>query len=220
MAVVTATDKAAAAVTTVAAAVVVAVDAAEAVAVAVAADVVGSGGATANRQESPGVRIAPKTANRCRWCPARACWKCTPTATASSAIPDNNYTRERTDPFVPGTMIEKFGLREGVLHQRHGAAASPRQQGPRLQEIARRRRHAARRLHERQDVRRADADQPRVVAAAGNRPRAAHHAGDGPAHAAGQGPAGADRRPAAHRQDDPAAAHQPTASRPTIPTSS
>ena len=29
--------------------------------------------------------------------------------------PETNYSRERTDPFVPGTMIEKFGLREGVL---------------------------------------------------------------------------------------------------------
>ena len=48
--------------------------------------------------------------------------------------PSTNFTRERTDPFVPGTMIEKFGLREGVLitgmvqHHR-------KQQGPRLREI-------------------------------------------------------------------------------------
>src|SRR5688572_3629001 len=26
--------------------------------------------------------------------------------------PATNFTRERTDPFVPGTMIEKLGLRE------------------------------------------------------------------------------------------------------------
>ena len=48
--------------------------------------------------------------------------------------PSTNFTRERTDPFVPGTMIEKFGLREGVLIsgmvQRHR-----KQQGPRLKEI-------------------------------------------------------------------------------------
>ncbi len=48
--------------------------------------------------------------------------------------PATNFTRERTDPFVPGTMIEKFGLREGVLIsgmvQRHR-----RGQGPRLKEI-------------------------------------------------------------------------------------
>ncbi len=29
--------------------------------------------------------------------------------------PTNNYQRERTDPFVPGTMIDKYRLREGVL---------------------------------------------------------------------------------------------------------
>jgi transcription termination factor Rho len=48
--------------------------------------------------------------------------------------PATNFTRERTDPFVPGTMIEKFALREGVLItgmvQRHR-----RGQGPRLKEI-------------------------------------------------------------------------------------
>ena len=48
--------------------------------------------------------------------------------------PDNNYSRERTDPFVPGTMIEKYGLRQGVMinamvqHHR-------KQQGPRVREI-------------------------------------------------------------------------------------
>lgn len=48
--------------------------------------------------------------------------------------PKNNWTRERTDPFVPGTMIERFGLREGLLinalvqHNR-------RQEGPRVREI-------------------------------------------------------------------------------------
>ena len=48
--------------------------------------------------------------------------------------PATNFTRELTDPFVPGTMIEKFGLREGLLIsgmvQRHR-----KQQGPRLREI-------------------------------------------------------------------------------------
>jgi transcription termination factor Rho len=48
--------------------------------------------------------------------------------------PKNNYDRERTDAFVPGTMIEKFGLREGVLI--HGIAQQNRKlQGPRLKEI-------------------------------------------------------------------------------------
>lgn len=47
---------------------------------------------------------------------------------------ENNYSRERTDPFVPGTMIERFRLRQGVLikglMQHHR-----KQQGPRLREI-------------------------------------------------------------------------------------
>ena len=48
--------------------------------------------------------------------------------------PGNNYVREMTDPFVPGSMIEKYGLREGVLIN---GMVQPgrRQQGPRLREI-------------------------------------------------------------------------------------
>jgi transcription termination factor Rho len=47
---------------------------------------------------------------------------------------ENNYQRERSDPFVPGTMIEKFRLREGVMVS---GMMQPgrRQQGPRLKEI-------------------------------------------------------------------------------------
>jgi transcription termination factor Rho len=48
--------------------------------------------------------------------------------------PATNYSRERTDPFVPGTMIDKFRLREGVLI--HGMVQPGRRQtGPRLREI-------------------------------------------------------------------------------------
>lgn len=46
----------------------------------------------------------------------------------------NNYARERTDPFVPGTMIDKFGLRPGVM-VRGMVQPARRQQGPRLREI-------------------------------------------------------------------------------------
>ena len=48
--------------------------------------------------------------------------------------PANNYSRERTDPFVPGTMIERFNLREGALIT---GMVQPgrRQQGPRLREL-------------------------------------------------------------------------------------
>lgn len=48
--------------------------------------------------------------------------------------PGSNFTRERTDPFVPGTMIEKYGLREGLLLQ--GMVQRHRKgQGPRLKEL-------------------------------------------------------------------------------------
>lgn len=48
--------------------------------------------------------------------------------------PDNNFTRDRSDPFVPGTMIEKFGLREGVMI-RGMVQPGRRHQGPRIREI-------------------------------------------------------------------------------------
>ncbi len=48
--------------------------------------------------------------------------------------PGSNYLRQLTDPFVPGSMIDKYGLREGVLV--HGMVQpGRRQQGPRLREI-------------------------------------------------------------------------------------
>lgn len=48
--------------------------------------------------------------------------------------PDANYIRQLTDPFVPGSMIEKFSLREGVLLT--GLIQPGRkQQGPRVKEI-------------------------------------------------------------------------------------
>ncbi len=48
--------------------------------------------------------------------------------------PAATYVRQMTDPFVPGSMIEKYALREGVLV--HGLVQpGRRQQGPRLREI-------------------------------------------------------------------------------------
>ncbi len=48
--------------------------------------------------------------------------------------PDTNFLRARSDPFVPGTMIDKFQLREGLLIS--GMVQQNRkQQGPRLREI-------------------------------------------------------------------------------------
>jgi len=48
--------------------------------------------------------------------------------------PANNYARERTDPFVPGTMIERYGLREGLM-VRGMIQRFRRGQGPRLREV-------------------------------------------------------------------------------------
>ena len=48
--------------------------------------------------------------------------------------PDNNYSRERTDPFVPATMIDRFRLREGVTVKAK-VQQGRRQQGPRVREI-------------------------------------------------------------------------------------
>ena len=47
---------------------------------------------------------------------------------------ETNYVRERTDPFVPATMIERYRLREGVFLKVQ-AQAGRRQQGPRVREI-------------------------------------------------------------------------------------
>ena len=46
----------------------------------------------------------------------------------------NSYNRERSDPFVPGTMIERYGLRQGIMIKGTVQPAR-RQQGPRLREI-------------------------------------------------------------------------------------
>ena len=48
--------------------------------------------------------------------------------------PDNNYSRERTDPFVPATMIDRFRLREGNTITAK-VQQGRRQQGPRVREI-------------------------------------------------------------------------------------
>jgi transcription termination factor Rho len=48
--------------------------------------------------------------------------------------PDNNYVRERTDPFVPAQMIDRYRLREGVFIKGQ-VQPGRRQQGPRVREI-------------------------------------------------------------------------------------
>ncbi len=49
--------------------------------------------------------------------------------------PAGDYVRQLTDPFVPGSMIQKYGLREGVLVSGQ-IQPGRRQQGPRVKEIA------------------------------------------------------------------------------------
>jgi transcription termination factor Rho len=49
--------------------------------------------------------------------------------------PENNYPRQLSDPFVPGSMIEKFALREGVFLTGM-VQPGKKQQGPRLREIS------------------------------------------------------------------------------------
>lgn len=48
--------------------------------------------------------------------------------------PANNYSRERTDPFVPGTMIDRYNLRQGLMI-RAMVQQARRQQGPRVKEM-------------------------------------------------------------------------------------
>jgi len=47
---------------------------------------------------------------------------------------EKNYVRERSDPFVPAQMIERYRLREGVFVKAQ-VQAGRRQQGPRVREI-------------------------------------------------------------------------------------
>lgn len=48
--------------------------------------------------------------------------------------PENNYSRERSDPFVPGTMIERYCLRPGLMIK-GSVQPARKQQGPRIREI-------------------------------------------------------------------------------------
>ncbi len=48
--------------------------------------------------------------------------------------PNANYVRQISDPFVPGSMIEKYRLREGV-HLNGLVQPARKQQGPRLREL-------------------------------------------------------------------------------------
>ncbi len=66
--------------------------------------------------------------------PARGLLELHPNGYGFLRSPDNNYDRVRSDPFVPGTIIERYGFREGVMIEGLVQHAR-RQQGPRLKEI-------------------------------------------------------------------------------------
>ena len=75
----------------------------------------------------PRIRMLP-------WSPGFGLLELHPNGYGFLRSPNNNYSRERTDPFVPGTMIEKYGLRPGLMI--HGMVQQARKQtGPRLREI-------------------------------------------------------------------------------------
>jgi transcription termination factor Rho len=87
-----------------------------------------------SRQRSDNVDVEPLESGEIPSEPGFGLLELHPNGYGFLRSPANNYSRERSDPFVPGTMIEKFGLREGVMI--HGLVQHARkQQGPRLKEI-------------------------------------------------------------------------------------
>ena len=93
--------------------------------------------------------------------------------------PEANYVRQMSDPFVPGSMIEKYALREGVLFPAWSRPGR-RQQGPRLKEILTFDGMPPEKYRERQVLRPAHPHQSRMLAATGNRSPAPDNPGHGP----------------------------------------
>src|SRR3989304_1836006 len=92
-----------------------------------------SGGVATNRQERQGIDH-PENGDPLPLIPGSGVLEMHPNGYGFLRNPATNFTRERTDPFVPGTMIEKYGLREGLLI--HGMVQRHRRgQGPRLKEV-------------------------------------------------------------------------------------
>ena len=106
----------------------------------------GGYGGGANRPQSRGPRVAQNNDNNNRQLepaengepgpvePGGGVLEMHPNGYGFLRDPTNNYMREMTDPFVPGSMIEKYGLREGV-HIKGMVQGPRRNQGPRLREI-------------------------------------------------------------------------------------
>lgn len=94
----------------------------------------GSGGGGGDAGIPPDVEPLTENGEPVPLEPARGILELHPNGYGFLRDPSNNYQRERTDPFVPGTLIEKFALREGLLV--NGLVQQSRkQQGPRLREI-------------------------------------------------------------------------------------
>jgi transcription termination factor Rho len=86
------------------------------------------------QRRGPGGNVEPAEDNDIPSAPGQGLLELHPNGYGFLRSPSNNYSRERSDPFVPGAMIEKFGLRQGVLIS--GIVQHARkQQGPRLREI-------------------------------------------------------------------------------------
>ncbi|QDT05538.1 hypothetical protein K227x_39390 [Rubripirellula lacrimiformis] len=93
----------------------------------------GGGGGNGNNQNG-GVDREPEISNDAPLLEGEGILELHPNGYGFLRTTENNYSRERSDPFVPGTMIEKFGLRQGVQIKAMVQEAR-RQQGPRVREI-------------------------------------------------------------------------------------
>ncbi|MGB7329619.1 MAG: transcription termination factor Rho [Rubripirellula sp.] len=95
----------------------------------------GGGGNSNNGGGGGGVDREPEIANDAPLVEGEGILELHPNGYGFLRTAENNYSRERSDPFVPGTMIEKFGLRQGVYIKAMVQEAR-RQQGPRVREIS------------------------------------------------------------------------------------
>ncbi|MHB8900855.1 MAG: transcription termination factor Rho, partial [Thermoguttaceae bacterium] len=88
----------------------------------------------ANREQPIGQRDTGGNDNGAEAKPGHGILEMHPNGYGFLRDPEANYVRQLSDPFVPGSMIDKFGLREGVAL---AGLVQPgrKQQGPRLKEI-------------------------------------------------------------------------------------
>ena len=87
-----------------------------------------------NREQPIGQREGPNGENGAEAHPGGGILEMHPNGYGFLRDPDANYVRQLSDPFVPGSMIDKFGLREGV-YLNGMVQPGRKQQGPRLKEV-------------------------------------------------------------------------------------